>query len=103
MTTTTAATALRERVVELEAIVKDGVRRAENCMKWQARAEAAEAHVVELEGALEIIAGTRQPIDNLMSNVDIARAVLSAMPAMNISAERVQQTGKRKHGDGQTR
>ncbi len=47
------AEAAGARVVELEAIVKDGVRRAENCMKWQARAEAAEVRVVELAGALE--------------------------------------------------
>ncbi len=45
------------------------------------RARAAEARVVELVGTLEMIAGIQQPADNLMSNIDIARHVLSATPA----------------------
>lgn len=48
------------------------------------RAEAAEARIAALEAerdglreALEIIAGERQCLDNLMSNVEVARAALS--------------------------
>lgn len=48
-----AVEALRERVAELEQLVLDGVRRSENCMRWQACAEAAEARCAELAGALE--------------------------------------------------
>lgn len=38
---------------------------------------ATQAHAARLENALEIIAGRRQCIDNLLSNVDIANAALS--------------------------
>lgn len=40
------------------------------------RAEAAEAKVERLTEALEIIAGRRPCIDNLMGNIDVARAAL---------------------------
>lgn len=38
---------------------------------------ATQAHAARMENALEIIAGRRQCIDNLLSNVDIANAALS--------------------------
>ena len=43
-----------------------------------ARAEAAEAENAKLRVALQIIAGHRQPLDNLMSNREIAEAGLTA-------------------------
>lgn len=39
--------------------------------------EAAD-EIERLRGALEIIAGRRQPLDNLMSNVDVAVAALNS-------------------------
>lgn len=41
-------------------------------------AKKAEARCADLTTALEIIAGRRQCVDNLMSNVDVAVAALSA-------------------------
>jgi len=52
--------------------------------KWKAfHIEIAELRVVNagLVAALEIIAGERQCVDNLMSNVDIARAALAKLRA----------------------
>lgn len=82
--------ALRARVKELEGLVRDGVRRAENCTEWQSRAEAAEAHVAALGGALREI----QEILHVWANdtglsagkfmheiMDIVTSVLAAMPA----------------------
>ena len=46
----------------------------------EGRAEAAERENAELRVALEIIAGRRQCIDNLMSNVDVANAALAPSP-----------------------
>lgn len=43
--------------------------------------DAAEARAGELAGALEIIAGLRQPANNLMSNIEIARTALTACRA----------------------
>lgn len=44
--------ALRERVAELEPLVADGVRRSDNCQRWQARAEDAEARGASLFNAV---------------------------------------------------
>jgi hypothetical protein len=46
----------------------------------QARAEAAGKRIEILMEGLEIIAGRRQCIDNLMSNADVAIAALEAKP-----------------------
>ena len=43
----------------------------------EARADTLARRVGRLEAALEMIAGKRQCIDNLMSNVDIALAALA--------------------------
>jgi len=66
-----------ERIEELE--------KKFNFSRWLERTEAAESRCRELEAerdrlryALEIVAGLRQPADNLMSNADIARAALAA-------------------------
>lgn len=50
---------------------------ATNTLRWQAdRIEEQAAEIERLREALRIIAGEQQCIDNLMSNVDIARAAL---------------------------
>ena len=48
-----AAEAAKDRVIELEKLLKTEIRRNANCMAWQARANAAEAHAAELTGALK--------------------------------------------------
>lgn len=44
---------------------------------WRIRAEKAEADKAVLLAALEMIAGKRQCLDNLMSDKDIARAAIA--------------------------
>lgn len=46
------------------------------CAPLRTRAEAAEAREAQMREALEIIAGKRQCIDNLMGNVDVAEWAL---------------------------
>lgn len=50
-----------------------------------ARADKAEATIAGLVEALEVIAGKKQPLDNLMSNQEIARAALAALAAARSS------------------
>ncbi len=81
--------ALREHVVELERLLKTEIRRNANCMAWQARADAAEARVVELAEALEML--VEEKIDYMRLNhlgdpekqhtIKIARTALAAMPS----------------------
>ena len=82
--------ALRERVAELEPQVADGVRRSLNCQEWQARAEAAEARVVELAGALEEWGRPANNRDSKWWQTWEARrrAVLSATPAKALERAR---------------
>lgn len=70
-------TALRARVAELEA---GGCARDQGTTQYCAEAVALQKRVAVMQDALEIIAGKRQCIDNLMSNQDVARAALNKEP-----------------------
>jgi len=72
------------RIQQLETTLRETTLR-ESSQAWQKasqklhrRAQAAEASLAEAERVMEIIAGRRQCIDNLMSNADVARAWLDS-------------------------
>ena len=81
------------RVAELELLVRDSVRRAGNCEAWQARAEAAEARVAELAGALDgLVSSRHEHAASFQCPWCHARTVLAVTPADVLERARAVET-----------